>query len=215
MKYLDPDGRFTYDKNDPTIIRANLDDLDDLCGASNAISEAERGIKKIIAYGDSSGITKEFYNYRDVCEYIWKFSPHYDLSFSAQVGGSKEEGARALYFDAFISNTNLNRAGINFGVAQATIPLINIGNNSKLSLTLNGFDGKIQLSSFPLTGGEITGTICSATIDYSYNYNNTIITVSFGGMIGWGASFGIGPDGVFYSFANGYGPTFSLNIQEN
>ena len=70
MKYLDPDGRFTYDKNDPTIIRANLDDLDDLCGASGAISETERGIKKIITYGDSSGITKEFYNYRDVCEYI-------------------------------------------------------------------------------------------------------------------------------------------------
>ena len=69
MKYLDPDGRFTYDSHDPTIIHANLDDIDDLRAAGDAIAEADRGLK-IHAYGETSGISKVFENYKQINDYI-------------------------------------------------------------------------------------------------------------------------------------------------
>ena len=31
----------------------------------------------------------------------------------------------------------------------------------------------------------------------------------------WGASFGLGPEGVYYNFSNGYGLIYSLNIEKD
>ncbi len=143
VKYLDPDGRFTYDKNDPTIIWANLDDLDDLCSASNAISEAERGIKKIISYGDSSGITKEFYNYRDVCEYIGISNSDYVFckQVSTQLYGDKD--ARAFFFDGklvFSLNSLSCNANTNFGIVDTVIPIYS-NETLNINVRLQGISG--------------------------------------------------------------------------
>ena len=33
--------------------------------------------------------------------------------------------------------------------------------------------------------------------------------------LAWGASFGLGPEGVYYNFSNGYGLIYSLNMEKD
>ncbi len=69
IKYTDPDGKFTFDPHNPYRIIANLDDPNDLRAAAELLSDPNRGYT-LTAYGETSGITKNFKNYAEVFQYL-------------------------------------------------------------------------------------------------------------------------------------------------
>ncbi len=69
VRYIDPDGNFEVDSHNPMRIFANLDDVDDLINASAYLQAPNCGYT-ITAYGEKSGITKNFTSYGEILDYL-------------------------------------------------------------------------------------------------------------------------------------------------
>ena len=81
IKYTDPDGKFTFDSHNPYRIIANLDDPNDLRAAAELLSDPNLGYT-LTAYGETSGITKNFKNYAEVCQYLNPNKGSYSFDYS-------------------------------------------------------------------------------------------------------------------------------------
>jgi len=69
VRYIDPDGNFEVDSHNPMRIFANLDDTDDLMKASVYLQAPNSGYT-VTAYGENSGITKNFNSSSEIFDYI-------------------------------------------------------------------------------------------------------------------------------------------------
>ena|GEM_PF-2096048 len=69
VRYIDPDGNFEVDSHNPMRIFANLDDDDDLMKASVYLKAPNCGYT-VTAYGEKSGITKNFNSCSEIFDYI-------------------------------------------------------------------------------------------------------------------------------------------------
>ena len=69
IRYIDPDGNFEVDSHNPMRIFANLDDDDDLMKASVYLKAPNCGYT-VTAYGEKSGITKNFNSCSEIFDYI-------------------------------------------------------------------------------------------------------------------------------------------------
>jgi len=69
VRYIDPDGNFEVDSHNPMRIFANLDDTDDLMKASVYLKAPNSGYT-VTAYGEKSGITKNFNSCSEIFDYI-------------------------------------------------------------------------------------------------------------------------------------------------
>ena len=68
VRYIDPTGQFEIDSHNPNRIFANLDDADDLMNAAAYLQSPNSGYT-VTAYGENSGITKNFTNYGEILDY--------------------------------------------------------------------------------------------------------------------------------------------------
>ena len=81
IKYTDPDGNFTFDPHNPSRIIANLDDPNDLRAAAALLYDANLGYT-LTAYGETSGIVKNFKNYAEINAYLYPNRGGYDVDVS-------------------------------------------------------------------------------------------------------------------------------------
>ena len=76
VRYIDPSGQFEIDSHNPNRIFANLDDADDLMNASAYLQTPNSGYT-VTAYGENSGITKNFTTYGEILQYAnFQYNPN-------------------------------------------------------------------------------------------------------------------------------------------
>ena len=73
-------GRITYDRNDETKIYVNLDDPNSLNAAMDLMADVGLGYKKVVAYSEESGKTREFTSYGEINAHLTKIQGSNSLS---------------------------------------------------------------------------------------------------------------------------------------
>ncbi len=198
-------------------IFANLDDADDLIKASAYLQAPNSGYT-ITGYGETSRITKNFKNYAEINAYLYPNCVNkINLSVNKQFDGSKDDPARALFFDGQIvfdpANTDVN-VNTNFGVATIKIPALSRGRvNVDVNLQGMSVTGLLGLrgSRFGFDGDV---SIVNGTLAFSFTICKKKININAEGIIGASASCLFIKNGFKLGAALGTGGSLFITFED-
>ena len=214
IKYTDPDGNFTFDPHNPSRIIANLDDPNDLRAAAALLYDANLGYT-LTAYGETSGIVKNFKNYAEINNYLNPNGLKIDLKISKAL--DEGSGARAFFFDGQLvydpENLNIN-VNTNLGIADVTIPIVDRKNVS-IDINLQGMSasGLVGLESSRL-GFDVDASIVNGSLNLSFKVGGKKYNIVLEGIIGASASCLVGKDGFKFGAALGPGGSVSVTVED-
>ena len=195
IKYTDPDGEWTFDPHNPMRIIANLDDLNDLRSASELLVDPSLGYT-ITAYGETSGITKNFGKYSEIYKYL-NPNKSYDIDVSLYPEQNiKEHDTRRHQFKE-VSVLRYKGKSDDSGFSQ-TATFFSANGDFDTPVFIGAYaavlDGTIAVSKKGHV--QLQGTLCQAGVRAGFRGNGYKVMASFGGDIGGSFEVMFSNDGI-------------------
>ena len=176
-------------------IIANLDDLNDLRSASELLVDPSLGYT-ITAYGETSGITKNFGKYSEIYKYL-NPNKSYDIDVSLYPEQNiKEHDTRRHQFKE-VSVLRYKGKSDDSGFSQ-TATFFSANGDFDTPVFIGAYaavlDGTIAVSKKGHV--QLQGTLCQAGVRAGFRGNGYKVMVSFGGDIGGSFEVMFSNDGI-------------------
>ncbi len=210
IKYVDPDGEYTYDSHNKHRILANLDDRNDLIKAAELLLAPDMQYT-ITAYGETSGITKIFNTYSELNDYLYSGDPSFEYKLF-ETGQRDGKGAKALFTEGYIVKDVAN-GSFNLDMEMGVASYESSKKFFKDKQFNLGFTGRASGMASSLMIG-LDGNLLGASADaYIFKGGGSIdITL-------WGITFSVGGDamlggigGGFLFGSNGFGASLDIGV---